>query len=181
MVAESLYIRRSEATGDEDDTEPVVLQPLIDRGLLEVLRLETDDEAVSFISLAAEFDDGEAMTCALAVHRSAVVATDDRKARRICSSLIPPLLVQTTAAMIQAWADVRQIPDEGLRQILSGVRERARFAPGRHDHPRPVALDAGQVMDGYQPEPLFPVEEPFLQHATDGDVECVNGLLDIVW
>ena len=51
VVAESLYIRRSGATGDEDDTEPVVLQSLVDRGLLEVLHLETDDEAVSFVSL----------------------------------------------------------------------------------------------------------------------------------
>ena len=73
------------------------------------------------------------MTSAIAVHQNAVVSTDDRKARRICSSLIPPLPVQTMAAIIQAWADVRQIPDEVLRQILSDVRERARFAPGRHD------------------------------------------------
>ncbi len=133
VVAESLYIRRSGATGDEDDTEPVVLQPLIDRGLLEVLRLVTDDEAVSFVSLTAELEDGEVMTSTIAVHRNAVIATDDRKARRICSSLIPPLPVQTIAAIIQAWADVRQIPDEVLRQILSDVRERARFVPDRHD------------------------------------------------
>ncbi|CCF83768.1 hypothetical protein [Nitrolancea hollandica] len=133
VLSESLYIRRGEVTGDEDDTEPVLLQPLVELGLLEVLQVENDDEAASFVSFAAELDDGEAMTCALALHRTMVVATDDRKATRLCGLLNPPLSVQTTAAMIRSWADARQIPHESLRQVLSDVRERARFAPGRHD------------------------------------------------
>lgn len=133
VVTESLYIRRSGEPDDEDGTEQVALQPLIDAGLLEVLHVETDDEAASFVAFAAELDDGEAMTCALALHRNAIVATDDRKARRICSSLTPPLPVRTTATMIHVWANARQISAEVLRQILSDVRERARFAPGRHD------------------------------------------------
>ncbi len=87
----------------------------------------------SFVSFAAELDDDEAMTTALALHRSMIVATDDRKATRLCASLTSALPVQTTAAMIESWPDARQIPHESLRQVLPAVRERARFAPGRHD------------------------------------------------
>ena len=103
-------------------------------GLLEIWQLETEEEMASFVQLAAELDDGEAMTCALAIHRGADVATDDRKALRVLGSgQQQQVRVRTTAELIRTWADSCQLDRASLRQVLMGVRERARFAPGRHD------------------------------------------------
>lgn len=41
------------------------------------------EEEETYVNLALQLDDGEAATGALAIHRGAVVATDDRKAIRI--------------------------------------------------------------------------------------------------
>lgn len=133
VADEAIYVRRGGGGDDADEKEPIALQPLIAAGLLEVLTLETEAESASFVTFAAELDDGEAMTCALALHRGWVVGTDDRKAQRVCGAGQPPLAVCTSPALLKAWAEVRQIAGAALRRVLLDVRERARFAPGKHD------------------------------------------------
>ncbi len=115
-------------TGDAVD-----ISPLVARGLLEVLAVETPDEAASYVSFAAELDDGEAMTCALALHRGALVATDDRKALRLLAARAPQIRVRSTAQLLKEWADSASLAPTELRAVLTDVRQRARFAPGRHD------------------------------------------------
>jgi predicted nucleic acid-binding protein len=133
VVAEALHVRRGGDGEDADERDPVDLAPLIAQGLIEVLRLETDEEAASFVGFAAQLDDGEAMTCALALHRDGVVGTDDRKARRVCGMQEPPLEIQTTPTMLKAWGESGQIASTELKQALFRIRERARFAPGKRD------------------------------------------------
>lgn len=133
VAAEALYIRRGGSGDDADEWEPVDLRPLIESGLLEVLRLETEEEAASFVGFAAQLDDGEAMTCALALHRGGAIGTDDRKARRICGTQSPPIEIRTTPALLKAWAEVERITGTELGRVLLRIRERARFAPGKHD------------------------------------------------
>lgn len=133
VAAETLYVRRGGSGEDADERIPVDLRPLIEEGLLEVLRVETEEEAASFVSFAAQLDDGEAMTCALALHRGGVVGTDDRKARRVCSMQSPPLDTRTTTTVLKAWAESERIAGADLRQVLVLIRERARFVPGKHD------------------------------------------------
>ena len=133
VVAEALYPRRGGDGADADERDPVDLGPLIARGLIEVLHLETEEEAASFVGFAAQLDDGEAMTCALALHRGGVVGTDDRKARRICGLRVPPLAIHSTPTMLKLWVATEQIADAELRRALVAIRERARFVPGRHE------------------------------------------------
>lgn len=133
VASEALYIRRGGSGEDADERIPVDFGPLVEQGLLEVLRVETEEEAASFVDFAAQLDDGEAMTCALALHRGGVVGSDDRKARRVCGAQSPPLDTRSTPAMIKAWADSERIAGADLRRVLIDIRERARFAPGRHD------------------------------------------------
>src|SRR5712692_6705387 len=73
VAAEALYTRRGGSGEDADEKDPIDFHPLVALGLLEVLCVETADEAASYIGFAAELDDGEAMTCALALHRGAEV------------------------------------------------------------------------------------------------------------
>lgn len=133
VASESLYIRRGGDGEDADEREPVDLSPLIAQGLIEVLPLETEEEAASFVGFAADLDDGEAMTCALALHRGGVVGTDDRKARRVCGMQEPSLEIQTTPAMLKAWGESGRIAKTELRQALLRIQERARFTPGKRD------------------------------------------------
>jgi hypothetical protein len=132
-AAEALYVLHGGSGDDANDREPVDLQPLITAGLLEILQPETEGELASFVNFAAELDDGEAMTCALAVHRSAAVATDDRKALRILQAGAPQVSMHTTTDLIKSWADSRQITGSPLKKVLIDVQERACFAPGKHD------------------------------------------------
>jgi hypothetical protein len=132
-AAEVRYLRRGGAGLDADVREPVDLQPLVAAGLLEVLAFATADEEASFVQFAANIDDGEAMTCALAWHRQAAVATDDLKTLRIVRPLVPPLPIYTTAGLMRQWADGQQVTGPVLKRALLNIEERARFAPGRHD------------------------------------------------
>jgi hypothetical protein len=133
VAAEALYTRRGGDGEDADEKDAVDIGPLVARGLLEVLAVETPAEAASYVSFAAELDDGEAMTCALALHRGAIVATDDRKALRILAAQAPPISVRSTAQLLKEWADSGIPAPIELRTALTDVRQRARFAPGRHD------------------------------------------------
>jgi hypothetical protein len=133
VAAEALYTRRGGAGDDADEKDPVDIGPLVACGLLEVLAVEAPDEAASHVTFAAELDDGEAMTCALALHRGAVVATDDRKALRLLAAQAPRIGVRSTAQLVKEWADGGGLSAAELRTVLTDIRQRARFAPGRHD------------------------------------------------
>lgn len=132
-AAETLYVRRGGSGDDAGAHEPVDLQPLVAEGLLQIVYLEEEDEAATFVQFAVELDDGETMTCALAVHRDAAVATDDRKALRVLGVRAPEEHVYTTAQIIKHWAEADQVAGPDLKQVLMAVHERARFAPGKHD------------------------------------------------
>lgn len=134
---EAGYVRRGGRGEDSEDREPVDVGPLIVKGLLAVWRPETEAEAAIYVSFAVDLDDGEAMACALALHRGAGVATDDRKAQRLLRERAPDVELTTTAAIIKRWAELRQLAATELARVLIDVQERGRFAPGRHDPLRP--------------------------------------------
>lgn len=133
VAAEALYLRRGGSGEDADEKDPVDIGPLVASGSLAVHAVETPEEAASYVRFAAELDDGEAMTCALALHRRAVVATDDRKALRVLAAQAPQIGVRSTAQLLREWADYSNLAPTELRTVLTDVRQRARFAPGRHD------------------------------------------------
>lgn len=133
VASETIYVFRGGGGPDARDREPVDLLPLIEAGLLRVTGLETDSEAAAFVSLAAELDDGEALTCALAIHRGGAVATDDRKALRVLRDRAPHVATYTTSQIIKQWSDGVNLPDAELRRILVDVQERANFVPSRRD------------------------------------------------
>ncbi|HEX4959298.1 MAG TPA: hypothetical protein VF173_00570 [Thermoanaerobaculia bacterium] len=86
VLQEALYVR-----DDQPDEKQVVdLTGLIVSGLLAKAQLDTEAEMSLFVRFAADLGDGEAATCALAVSRQGIVATDDRKAIRLLGSLNPP-------------------------------------------------------------------------------------------
>jgi hypothetical protein len=133
VAREAMWIYRGGEGEDARERDPVNTQPLVDAGLLEVLGPEVDTEVQSFVALAAVLDDGEAMTAALAIHRQAAVATDDRKAIREIRSRAPSILLLSTATLLHTWAQDAGLDKSTLQEALGNVRSRARFLPSPQD------------------------------------------------
>ena len=92
-----------------------------------------DDLMLSSVALASEMDDGEAMTCALAMHRQCDVATDDRKARRVLSGRVPHVPIISTLAIVKRWAELSDITKVELKTILVHIWSGATYYPGERE------------------------------------------------
>lgn len=90
------------------------------------------DEIQLYVELAGIVDDGEASTIAVAVERSLSLATDDRKARRVCADRGLPEPTGT-AALIKQYCEARALQHAEVAQLLARIRERASFQPPRTD------------------------------------------------
>lgn len=133
VVDEAIYVLRGGSGDDASQREAVDLKPFIDSGHVRVWRPETNEEFESFVDFAAEIDDGEAATCALAVHRTGAVVTDDRKTQRVMARSASRILVLSTSQTLKHWADSQHLNEDTLRPVLRDIQERTRFVPGRHD------------------------------------------------
>lgn len=130
---EAPYIRRRESEQDQEERELVDLTPLVSMGLIQVMTIDSEAEATTFIDLASEMDDGAAMTCALAIHRQCDVATDDRKAQRVLSQRASQVPILSTLALVKQWAELASIAKEELRAVVLRMWAGANYYPGeRH-------------------------------------------------
>ncbi|MDE0633231.1 MAG: hypothetical protein OXH73_17130 [Caldilineaceae bacterium] len=130
---EVLYILRPGATDAGDEKERVDLSSLLEEGLIQLMRLEGPAEEASFVDLAADLDEGEAITGALALHRDCAVATDDRKACRVLGQLIPPITLASTLELLKLWAETVQIPNGELGMVMAEMQSSASYFPGVSD------------------------------------------------
>lgn len=131
VANESQYVYRG---GDDDarERELIELGPMVQSGTISVITTGDEEELQTFIDLTQVLDEGEAMTAALAIHRRAVVATDDRKAERILSER--NVSVRCTLDLIKTWTDSAQLSNIEVHQILIDLRLRATYEP-RRSHP----------------------------------------------
>lgn len=102
-----------------------------DSSTLEIVSL-TQPEYPLYVDLTRMIDDGEAATIAIAVKRSLLFATDDRKARRVCADLHLPE-PRRTLGILHSYADAASLPQLQIREILINIRDRASFQPPRND------------------------------------------------
>lgn len=130
VKGESLYLRKE----DINENEPIEIDNLINQSVLQICDLENIDEQNLFVNLAAELDDGEAMSMAIALSRNWHLATDDKKARRIFTENAKDnnLLISTTD-LIKEWAEIENIDDLIIKSILLKVERKASFRPPKSD------------------------------------------------
>lgn len=107
------------------------LSELAEVGLLTIEDVRSESELAQYVRFAAVLDDGEASVCALAMTHHGTLATDDRKALRVIRQCATPLPSLETPELLYRWSRVNEVPEEEVRRVLSGVRERARFVPRR--------------------------------------------------
>ena len=137
---ESLYLRPLEAEGRP---EAVDLQLLIAAGVLTPCQIEGVAEEDLYVTYALELDDGEAMSLAIAQSRNLVLATDERKARRLARENAPQLSIISTAEIIRAWAEGKERRD--VIAVVHSILTRARFRPADSD---PLALWWNEMLAG---------------------------------
>jgi len=130
VLAEMLYLHDTDEEGNRI-RHSLDLQTLIDVDVLQVCTVASDDEIRCYVDLAAELDDGEAMALAIASCRAWVLATDDRKARRLATEL--NVSVITTPELIKLWVDKVNPSDTQIQYALQCIREHARFMPSRRE------------------------------------------------
>jgi predicted nucleic acid-binding protein len=119
---ESLFLR-SDQIGQPP--RQIDLQGLLQGGSLTLCQPESPDEEAMYVSLAAELDDGEALSLAIASARGFGLATDERKARRIAQELgSVPLF--STVEIIHA---VRTLGTPKIAEMIRLIEFRGRFVP----------------------------------------------------
>ena len=118
----------------EELREQVDLQPLIEREFLSVAELHGAEEEALFVVFTGHVADGEAEGAALAINRGCILATDDRKARRVVTADHPALRLTGTLELLREWQELTVQSDEALADALRRISERARYRP-RRDHP----------------------------------------------
>jgi predicted nucleic acid-binding protein len=102
-----------------------------DGATLEIVSLAQPEYSL-YVDLTRTIDDGEAATIAIAVRRFLPLATDDRKARRVCANLHLPE-PRRTLGILHSYADAASLPQPQIREILVKIRDRASFQPPRND------------------------------------------------
>ncbi len=109
---------------------PIDLGSLQDEGLIEVTEPSAAVRTV-FLQLAAELDDGEAMTIAAAASLiDAGVVTDDEAAIRYLNTLKGPA-VTSSLALLRTYLHDAELSDQ--QEALINIRVCARYLPGpRH-------------------------------------------------
>jgi len=127
---ESLSIRQP----DEQDPTLLVVSPIdlgeaISQGLIQSCHLEGATELNRYIEFAAELDDGEASSLAIAQSRGWIVATDDRKAIRVASAR--GISVVTTPELIERWVTANRPAQSEIQATLRQIERFARFRPRR--------------------------------------------------
>ena len=115
-----------------------LLAELVEKGILEQLDVDSEEELGELLRFAAELDDGEAHTCALALVRGARVATDDRKAIRVLRSAWKshgqqkePVL--RTSELLFSWARTQGIGAPDLARHVRAIARRASYFPPKDD------------------------------------------------
>jgi len=130
---EALFVTYRDSEQDEEKRRTVDLNPLVATGLIEVISIDSNEEQETFVDLAAEMDDGEAITISLAEHRGCCVATDDQKALKVIAERA---LIQATSTLelVKRWAESRNVLRTEVKSVLALILESASYYPGER-HP----------------------------------------------
>jgi predicted nucleic acid-binding protein len=110
---------------------PVELSRHVRAGAFEIIDATARERELT-VQLAGLVGDGEASTIAVALGRSLPVATDDRKARRVCAEHGLPEPTGT-ATLVRQYCEASAFHDTEVRWLLGRIRGRASFQPRRTD------------------------------------------------
>jgi predicted nucleic acid-binding protein len=120
-----------ETTDGETRVTPVDLTDHVLTGAFEIIDL-APGEIPLFVELASLVDDGEASTFAVAIKRGMPLATDDRKARRLCAERGLDLPIGTVT-LIRRYCEAQALDHAHVSDLLQRISSRASFQAPRGD------------------------------------------------
>jgi hypothetical protein len=82
---------------------------------------------------AAELDDGEARSAAVALHRGLWLVTDDRPSLRVARTNVPAIPSLTTPEWMKQWAEGEPAESQAVRDAVHRIEMCARYRPRRLD------------------------------------------------
>lgn len=140
-VAIAAFVHEKEAlkiyAGPDDNVtttvEAINLQPFIGQKLLQVVPHDSQELATMLSISEAYIDTGEALSGAIAVHRSWSLATDDTMAISFFMRNLPELHLVSTLTLVKHWAEATQAHPAVIAGALTNIRKRARYVP-HHNH-----------------------------------------------
>lgn len=118
-------------TDGETMVNPVDLAHHAQPGAFEIIDL-AHNEIPLFVELASLVDDGEASTIAVAINRGIPLATDDRKARRLCAEHGLGLPIGTVT-LIRRYCEAQALDHRLIADLLQRISSRASFQAPRGD------------------------------------------------
>ena len=128
---ESIYLRSADPNVPR---EAVDLKRFVEAQCLRVYGLQGNEEEALYVDYATDLDDGEAMSLALAFSRGFLVATDDRKARRIfLDDTGDATRLLSTTQIVKAWSEKAELSAAETKQLLREISARGRFSPHSGD------------------------------------------------
>jgi predicted nucleic acid-binding protein len=128
VLGEAQYVWQFGPEGARSQV-PIDLQPLVDEGLLNWVKPESEAEFESYVEFASDLDDGEAEAMAIAKHRGFILLTDERKALQIAQRADVGVTTATTAQILRSWVADSGANAARLAEVLRNIEERARFRP----------------------------------------------------
>lgn len=136
QCAVSSFVKEKEALGVFDGVDgggnsirtPINLQPFIDTGILNIVVPDWSRLSPHIVVLAqgGMRGMGEKISGAIARDKNWAIATDDRDAQGRFARLMPTHQVVTTLDFIRHWADIENIADDVLRDVLAKIRTRGK-------------------------------------------------------
>jgi predicted nucleic acid-binding protein len=128
VLSESEFTREYGSDGNATEV-PLDVQALIESGLLNMVRPDTDAELGDYVAFATEIDDGEAQALALAKHRRYILLTDDRKATKMAQRADVQVVTMTTVGILREWHEHTEVDRAVLREVIQRIQVLARFSP----------------------------------------------------
>ncbi len=121
VSSETIYLRAADSNAPPDE---VKLDPFMKSKSLTVYGLSGDTEQTLYVDYAADLDDGEAMTLALAFSRGfSIFLKEIGDSTRLLS----------TAQILRAWSKKEGLASGELKKLLLEVSRRGRFSPPSGD------------------------------------------------
>lgn len=115
---------------------PIDLDPLTQAGILDIVFPDWSLLSPHIVVLAKGGirGMGEKISGAIARDKNWAIATDDRDAQRKFSRLMPNNQIVTTLDLVCHWANMENVADDVLREVLSKIRIRGKAELAK-DHP----------------------------------------------
>jgi hypothetical protein len=125
-VAVAAYVK-------EREIKRFSLEPFIKQKLLRVVAPKSEKEFELLANFAAQMEDGESVTGAIALSRNWAIGTDDRRAIEVIRIASPSQQIVSSLALMKNWLDVREESIMMIRNCLVKLKRDASYSP-KQDH-----------------------------------------------